>query len=366
LFKVTVKASATPVLPESMDEVRKQELKRITGDPSKLRVHAQAQFTVALVFVDGGSSTGTASSVIATNEQNPIDTALARRYAELLRQFNQPRAISSPQGDFFLQPREPVVRMIAFQPFENRVRVYGADPAREIDAVRVSGGNAYARVEGSELVIVGNAPASGSATYTVSARRVVDKKDTSVTFRVLANPLDAPVMPTYMYPGISYVFQPRLPDVSGVPAGAVLRDDRGNEIVRSSQGEVFSYTPRVEDTLRTFSFERLLNDKKIGQTYAVSIQPFPSPEIIDVSVRGTNVWIRTRAFGPSGDVRSRVRIECSTNNVRVQERLGDWSYDEQTHAHLQVFQIPSPSATISIRAVNGRKQSTERREITPR
>ncbi len=366
LFTVHVSASATPTLPDGLDGSQREALRRIAGDPNGIRVRAKTQFTVALVYVDGGTGVMVAQPTPVVSGGS-ADSALARRYEELLRQFEQPRTAAIPRGEFFLQPRDNIVRMIAYQPFENRIRVYGADPSREVDAIRVSGSNAYARVEGSDLVVTGTTPASGSVVVTVNARRTVDRKDTSVSFRVLANALEPPLIPTTMYPGVTYGFQPRLPDVSGLPAGAVLRDDRGAEVVRSAQGESFSYTPRTEDTLRTFVFERSINDRKIGQAYSVSILPFPPPEIIDISLRNGQVWVRTRSFGLASDTRARVRLDLGTpNGPRVQERLGDWSYDEQSHAHLQVFQFTPVSASGSIRAVNGRKQTSEKRDFTAR
>lgn len=367
LFAVNVSATATPVLPESLSEAQRESLRRITGNPDNIRVHARAQFTVALVYVDGGTGTMVNAQPLPLPTGALQDSALERRYQELLRQFEQPQTAALPRGDFFLQPRDNVLKMIAYQPFENRVRVYGADPVREVDAIRVSGSNAYARVEGSDIIVSGTTPSTGIAVVTVSARRTTDKKDTIVSFRVMSNPLETPVVPTSMYPGVSYTFQPRLPEVSGLPAGAVLRDDRGNEVVRSSQGESFIYVPRIEDTLRTFTFERLLNDRKLGQTYSVPVITFPAPEIIDISLRNGQVWVRTRAYGLATDTRSRVRLDITNQNgIRVQERLGDWSYDEQSHTHLQVFQFTPTGSFVSLRAINGRKQSSDKREFTTR
>ncbi|MFM8472256.1 MAG: hypothetical protein ACKOBV_01890 [Candidatus Kapaibacterium sp.] len=367
LFSVNVSATATPLLPEGLDATQREAYRRIAGDPDGIRVRARAQFTVALVYVDGGSGSVMVTQAAPAVPGISSDTALERRYQELLKQFERPTMMSIPRGDFSLQPRENVVRMIAYQTFENRIRVYGADPMREVDAIRVSGGNAFARVDGSDIVVTGTTPAGGSAMVTLSARRTSDRKDTSVSFRVIANTLETPSFPASMYPGITYVFDPRLPEVSGVPAGAVLRDDRGNEVVRSAQGESFSFTPRAEDTLRTFVFERSLNEKKIGQTYSVAIVPFPSPEIIDISLRGGQVWVRTRSFGLVSDARARVRLDLgSSNTSRVQERLGDWSYDERSHAHLQVFQFTPSGSTVTVRAVNGRRQASEKRDFSVR
>jgi hypothetical protein len=367
LFRVNVSASATPVLPESLTEEQRESLRKLTGDPNDVVVKATTQFTVALVFVDGGGASMAASQPVSSQIAASGDTALARRYEELLRQFEQPRATIAPRGEFFLQPQENVLKMIANQPFVNRIRVYGADASREVEAIRVSGANAYARIEGSEIIVSGMAPQSGSVAITLGARRSTDKKDTSIVFRVVAGALDSPQIPNSMYPGVTYTFQPRLPEVSGMPAGAVLRDDRGNEVVRSTQGEAFTFIPRVEDTSRTFSFERSLNDRKIGQTYAIAIVPFPSPEIIDISMRNGQVWVRTRAYGLAQDAKSRVRLELlNSPAIRIQERLGDWSYDEQSHSHIQVFQFTAAAPTVSVRALNGRKQASERRDFVAR
>ncbi|MFN9776675.1 MAG: hypothetical protein ACK54V_02300, partial [Candidatus Kapaibacterium sp.] len=125
LFRVNVSASATPVLPESLTEEQRESLRKITGDPNDVVVKATTQFTVALVFVDGGGASMAASQPVSSQIAASGDTALARRYEELLRQFEQPRATIAPRGEFFLQPQENVLKMIANQPFVNRIRVYG-------------------------------------------------------------------------------------------------------------------------------------------------------------------------------------------------------------------------------------------------
>ncbi len=365
LFRVKVKASGVPILPNGLSEEQRKYLDELMSDEGGLRLTAETQFTVALIYVDGNGST----PMTELNQQvlAQSDSSFRQRYQDLLAELEKPRFIPAPLGEFSLQPREKIVKMISYQPFENHIRVYGADPQREVDEIRLSGGSASYRFEGADIVVSGTTPPDGMAVYTLSARRISDKKDTSVSFRVLALSLDAPTVPQRMYPGISYTFAPNLPNVSGIPAGASLRDDRGNEVISSVQGESFVFRPSVDDTSRVFSFERSLNSRKIGQTLSIPVIAFPAPEILDISRQNGQIWVRTRSFGLENDVRSRVKLELSPAlNTKVQERLGDYNYDAKFNVHLQVFQFNTQQSSISLRAMNGYKKASERREYTVR
>ncbi len=362
LYQVSVSATASPLLPPGLTDEQRRYLSDAMQDEGEIQIHAETKFTLALVYVDGGS----AGSTLA--ELNPqilaqSDSTFRKRYEELLAEVNKPRFLPAPVGEFSLQPREKIIKMIAYQPFENRIRVYGADPQRECDSFRVSGANASYRFEGPDLVVTGTTPPSGMALYTVSARRISDKKDTSVSFRVLAMNLDAPQVPQHMYPGLNYTFNPNVPVISGLPAGATLRDEHGTEILSSVSGELFNFKPRPEDTSRVFSFERTLNGRKIGQTIQIPVLAFPSPEIIDISQQNGQVWVRTRSYGIEGDVRARVKLEISVPTIsKVQERMGDYSYDPRFNIHVQLFQFTPQQSAFSVRAINGYKKSSERRE----
>ncbi len=363
LFRVKVRASATPILPLSLSDEQRSYVEELMRDQGGLKLSAETQFTVALIYVDGSSSSAGTLAELNPQVLAQSDSTFRTKYQELLAELEKPRFIPAPLGEFSLQPREKIVKMIAYQPFENHIRVYGADPLREVDDIRLSGGNASFHVEGPDIVVSGTTPPGNMTVYTLSARRISDKKDTSVSFRVLAMSLDNPSLPSKMYPGLTYTLSPNLPQVSGIPAGAVLRDERNNELVSSVQGEAISFKPSVDDTGKSFSFERSLNTRRIGQTISIPVVPFPPPEVIDISIQGGVVLVRTRSYGLETDVKSRVKLEVSPQaSSKIQERLGDYSYDPKYNVHLQVFQF-NAKGQIAVRAINAYRKSSERRDF---
>ncbi len=365
LYKVTVRATARPRLPLSLSDEQRNYLNELSGGADGLHLHAETQFNVALLYVDGGAGSSGGS------ELNPqilaqSDTSFRSRYEELLRQMDRPNTALSNPSTFYLQAQEQTVYSVAYLPFENRVHVYGADAQHEIEGLSVQP-NGRVRVDGQELVVSSTTPASGITTYTLSARRASDHRDTTITFRVITKSLESPVVPSKMYPGLSYQFNPNFPEQSSGVRLAVLLDDKNNQIAQSVQGESFQFKPTLDDTSRFFRFERSINGHKVGQTLSIGVIPFPAPEIIDVAVRGGQVLVRTRSYGLESDTKARVKIELIgvLQGSRVQELYGDYRYDPAYNAHLQVFRFQTPSVSVGLRAVNGYKRSSERRDLSP-
>ncbi|MBL7998774.1 MAG: hypothetical protein JNL32_09075 [Candidatus Kapabacteria bacterium] len=361
VYKIKVVATAEPVIPADLTAEDISTMTELVGEGYRLR--AEAEFGAALLFVDGGTSPAVA---LALNPQvlQATDTAAQRQIRELMAQLESARTQTSvPSGRFVLQPRYDVVKSIGYQEWENRIVVYGADVQRDLaSAPVVTGGSASSSIEGNEIVLRGVAPQSGILTFQVTARRATDNQESSVTFKVVSQPLAAASVPSQMYPGIQYDIQPNLPLMSGTPAIAQLRDESNNIRASSVQGEAFTFTPQLADTSRTLYFERLLSGRKIGQAIPVQIINFPQPEILNTTTlpNGT-IRIKTRSYGVANDNAARARLEITSGVPvgRVQEMYGDYTYDKQYNVHLQVFQLSPQKNVLTLRATNGyKKQST--------
>lgn len=367
LFKVHVTATATPILPQTLSDDQQDYIRQLLGADTTIRLTSETEFTVAMLYVDGGS--GNPNTLVTLNQQalSLNDSLTQQKIRELAEQIAASRQQAiPPPGQFTLQPRyEPNLTTLAYQEWENRITVYGADPSRDLlGTPTVTGGSAYLKIEGNEIVVRGTAPATGLTTYQVTAQRASDKKEVSVMFGVIAKQLSNPNVPTQMYPGVSYSINPGLPFINSSQATAVLRDDKDNSRATSLQGEPFSFTPSVSDTGKTLYLDRMLNGKKIGQSVGITVNNFPTPEIIDISkMENGSIRIRTRGYGMQTDNQSRVKLETTGLQGKVQEMFGDHEYNKQYNVHLQVFVIPPQQNTITVRAINGYKRYSQQREV---
>lgn len=376
LYNVKIKATAKPILPQSIPIKQREYLNEVIGEGA--RVTATTKFSVAMILMN--TQNVNQSFALDKTSLDNMDSASRNKILELERELSITRnALSSvssnpivvPTGDFILQPRYDVIKTLSYQEWENRFTVYGADPRKELSGVpKLSGGQGYVTIEGNEIVVKGTAPQSSMTSYSLYAKRSVDGKEYTSQFNVYGQSVPIPAIPSVMYPGIKYEFKPNLPQMTGTPITAFLRDASNTIRVSSLQGESFTFTPSVNDTNSTLYFERTINSKKIGQSFQIAIASFPPPEILDITT-GSNglVRIRTRSYGTQTDNSSRCKIETlaggsSTN--KIQELYGDYSFDKQSNVHLQVFQLQNPSNNLTIRAVTGTKKVSASREILSR
>jgi hypothetical protein len=376
LYNVKVKATAKPILPQSIPTKQREYLTELIGDGA--RITATTKFSVAMILMNTQNSNQ--SFALDKNSLDNMDSASRTRILELERELTATRnalsvasssSASVPTGDFILQPRYDVIKTLSYQEWENRFTVYGADPRKELSGVpKLSGGQGYVTIEGNEIVVKGIAPQSSMTSYSLYAKRSADGKEFTSQFNVYGQSVPIPSIPPVMYPGIKYEFKPNLPQMTGTPITASLRDGSNSIRVSSLQGENFTFTPSVNDTNTTLYFERTINSKKIGQSFQIAVASFPPPEILDITT-GSNgmVRIRTRSYGIQNDNNARCKIELlsgGSSPSKIQELYGDYSFDKQSNVHLQVFQLQSPSINLTVRAITGTKKVSAPREILSR
>jgi hypothetical protein len=354
LYRVRIVASAQPQLPATIPVQQRQQLEPLLAGTNNL-LRSEATFLVGYLAEQRFQPQQAPSS---------LDTALEWRIRSLLAQQSLPQSFS---GTFSIVPEHSLVETIPFVTWENRVAVYGASLERDItQPPSVSGiGNVVVTIEGNTLLLRGITTQAGSAQARIRLVRR-DGIESAASFTVVSTPVQAPSVPTAMYPGIEYRIEPNLPQLSGTTPRAVLRDESG--VIRaSSNGQPLVFTPSIADTGRRFLFERYAGTERIGQTIAIACEMFPSPEIISIRRESEQLYhVVTRSYGLASDARSRVRLELEPPSAgRIQELYGDQSYDADNHIRLQHFRVQLQTIA-SVRALNGYGQRSPSRELSPR
>lgn len=381
LYKARVIASAKPALPAMLSAQQRQNLESVIGNA---RLSAETTFSIALLFVDGGSSPTT--TVLAQNELQQNDSSTRKEIASLLAELQRAREAQSlvngagtsavankvTSTEFKMQSMFDEIKTIPYGQWENRIRLEGLNSSRDLFGsptfVVHSPNGGKVRIDtvlGNEIVIEGQAPASGEQRITVYATRAIDKVTLERPFIVRPTPLSKATIPTEMYPGVSYEFAPNLPIITSQTTAAYLQDERGNVVATSSQGEPFDFTPSLNDTGKMLQFVRTIGGNKVGQTLAVKVVNFARPEIIDiVQLPQGSIRIRTRSYGLENDTKSRVRLEILTKGEnKPREKYGDYQYNRQYNAHIQVFEVTPNNATITVKATDSYGKSSLQRDI---
>lgn len=354
LYRVRILASAQPQLPSTLPSQQRQQLQPLLESADNL-LRSEASFLVGYLVEQRMQPQQAPSS---------LDTALELRIRSLLAQQNLPQPSS---GVFTVIPEHAIVETIPFVTWENRLAVYGASLERDIaQPPVVSGvGNVTVTLEGNALLLRGITTQAGTTRVHIRLVRR-DGTESLASFTIVSTSPQAPNVPSVMYPGIEYRFEPNLPQMTGTNTRAVLRDEAGS-IRASSYGQPFSFTPSIADTGRRFLFERSANTERIGQTITIPCEMFPAPEIISIRREGEQLYyVVTRSYGLASDARSRVRLELEPSNAgRIQELYGDQSYDPESHIRLQHFRVQL-QAPVNLRATNGYSQRSSQRELSLR
>lgn len=353
LFRITVAARARPVLPTNLPPDQRQHLASLLANDNTLLAH-QTVFLVGYI----------PERPAVQQSQSAADSAVEARLRALIAE-GLGRA---PAATFAVVPQFPTVRTLPFLQWENRLVIYGADPRRDLaKPPQISGiPSAFVLLEGNTIVVRGIANQAGTAQARITLTRR-DGVEATATFAVITQAVAAPQAPSVMHPGIEYSFAPNLPELSGAEVRALLRDDRG--VIRaSSNGEPFTFTPTRADTGHTFYFERYAGSERIGQVLAIPCEMFPPPEILSIQRQGErNFVVRCRGYGLSSDSKSRLRLECEPPTAaRVQELYGEYVYDAQSYARIQVFVVSLQANAVSIRAINDYAQRSEERLLQVR
>lgn len=342
-FIVKVLAKAKPKLPESIrDENLKQKLKEIVERDGSQLV-ARAEFSVNVVFIDGGT-------VLSQNFQQ-IDTSQKQQSIVIqslpIQNFN-----ANGNNELNAGVRNPRIEAYAYQSWENSIRIYGANSKNDIKPTVTiippksgDGSAEIAEIRENEIILKGISPATGAMTVKLLAQRLSDGKEISVEFKVVPQAIPAPIIPRLMFPAIEYKFDPQMPMLAGQDMKAVLYDG-ANVRFESPQGGVFYFTPKESDIGVKFRLERFVNGKRLGETFQIPVIDFPLPEILSADAQGNKLIVKTRSFGKHGGQDNRiVKILTEGNAKHISERYGDYYTDKETNAHVQTFELEKADET---------------------
>jgi hypothetical protein len=258
-----------------------------------------------------------------------VETRIDTIYASGQGASQNARDASAGMGAFWIEAASPRLFDLAGTRWTNRISMSGADPTRDLKSLP------KARLVGAEgrqaptpsvrfderaraLVVEGITPTSGSMTIEVSAQRR-DGEQASTQFVVEAQALQTMQIPAVFHPGIEYILQTRLPTLPGREVSAAIRD--GSQWrVQPTSGEVVRFTPTINDTGRTYTFDRYIDKEKVSTDY-VRVRPFDPPEIVEI--RRLPDSDKRRIAVRFGGKQNRPRLDVIEGNVSVRKLFGD-------------------------------------------
>ncbi|MFN5310107.1 MAG: hypothetical protein ACK5C0_11700 [Candidatus Kapaibacterium sp.] len=334
-FIVKIRASATPTSFNgniALDKMMQESGTKVTTETS---------FMINIVYKKSGDP--------ATNPIAQKDTLF------VLPQNNTQNATNNSGAQvslamFTAQPQLEQIQSISTAQWHNSIYLGGINnladlkrtPIVRIDGSGVQqGGTAeIAEVRGNQIILSGRTPLAGLMKVNVIAERRADAKQVSTTFIVETQPMQSPVLPTEMNPGITYTFDPKMPQSLSIDSKALLRYSNGTDIVSSPKGSPFTYTPSLSDTGRTLYFERWFGGKKSGQSIAIVVKDYPAPEIVDIVPTGQDnvIQVKTRCYGLVKGKKNEVKIEITEGNGSVRDLRGSIQYLEN-NVTIQTFKI---------------------------
>ena len=302
------------------------------------------------------------------------DTSTGSEEQSLSGSIIDERTLMLSRTNLFLTPREEIVRTIAYSSWENEVIIAGLDPKidlrkqPEIKLIKEPndkiGGNArIAGITNDGLIIRGETPGYGSMKVKVSIVRHADGREVSREFRVQPQLIEEPKFQRTLYPDYKYVFEPRLPILSGQKTSAILKSSDGQIYASTESGAEFSFTPSINDTGKILLFERYVDNHLIGQSNSVRVSMYPIPEISRISEVGQNTLrIITNSYGKYRGRENYIsKIEVLQGNAKVREIIGGQRNQEGALLIKQTFEITPANGSsefafkIQAVTVNGQK-----------
>lgn len=341
----------------------------ISTDPTSigLIVEDKIQFSLNLNYTTDAQS----SLLLATEPQDTSPTDVTND-ADLASK----RMVLLSGTNLFLSPREEIVKSIAYTPWENEITIFGLDPKidlrkqPELKIIRepdnkIGGTARIAGFTQEGLLIKGETPGYGSMKVSVSLTRHADGKEAIREFRVQPQMIEDPKFEQTLYPDIKYIFDPKLPILSGQKTYAVLKTSDGQVFSSSATGGAFSITPTLSDTGKVLFFERYVDKNLIGQRHTIRISMYPAPEITRISEIGRNTLrVFTNCYGLNkGNENYISRFEVLQGNAKIREIIGAQKNEAGAFILKQVFEItplnPSAEFIFKIQAVAQNNQKSE-------
>ncbi len=306
-----------------------------TSDERVPSIVKRAQFRLAVYINRPGKI------VYLQSDQDSLSAGLSEKPESVF-----PMGFSSVQtGEMSMYPVHSPLRAVTNQQWENRIIVIGLNPQTdlaELPEPEVSGnGTAYISGIGpNEIKLSGTAPISGNMRVKLKLTRKYDRRDVSADFSVVPSPIFKPEFTSEMYPGNTYLIDPKLPQLPGQDVKAELKSQEGSILVSSRQGAKMEFSPSESDTGSVLLLERFVNNQKIGQTYSMKVLPLPPPVITGIEEKGERlVTITTKSFGFYKGEKNLIQDVELSGNAKWQEYFPNRSTVTDDNVHRQHFMI---------------------------
>ncbi len=384
MFNVQVVATARLLIPTGItDPVLRDKLQRLINETNTLDT-ARTSFTVNVIFDSASqlafndSTLQTSTATIGTVGNPPLTfNGVNNGINNGNPTFSTMRPVEP--GNFELAPRNSTIDVLPSQQWETVIGVYGnfnlrtetKRPPQVIPLQSVGNGRPGSAVvtdiQDISLRVQGIAPSKDVMTVRVSVVRASDGKEKFAQFTVRVSQLQPPEFPAKMYPGMSYKFDPKLPLLTNQEVKAVISDapQNGGRVRYSTslQGESFTWSPKESDVGKALVFERFVNQRSAGETVTIPVEDFPPPEIVEIIPENKILLVRTRCFGQANGQENRVMLDATkANNVTINERLGDYRFNDDRQESTQLFVIRRSDSdkpiTGTIRATDKRNRAS--------
>ncbi|MBK9249329.1 MAG: hypothetical protein IPM69_14755, partial [Ignavibacteria bacterium] len=342
-FIVRVKANASPRTSQENDTLERMM------NSAGVRLTAETQFSVNIIFADGGGDAGGTNTSNQFTQLNGFQPDTSRSQISMPL-GNQPIVnLKQPLGEFYIQPQNSIVKSIAYQQWTNKIFLAGISRKELRNAPQIkiersqndAGGTAtISEIRDNEIILGGVSPSSGTMRIQLNVNRAADSKEMSVNFIIQPQPVQPPQYDPKMYPGQTYTITPNLPMLTdGGEVKAVLKE--GNkERVMSPQGAPFFFTPDIADTQKILTLERYIGGKLVGQSNSIRVESYPPPELFEPTFRNGLVYIQSRTYGVHNGKINEVRLEITEGNAgNPIDQRGDMQRDAKTGAVVQTFRI---------------------------
>lgn len=275
---------------------------------------------------------------------------------------------------FTARAKAAVLHMLQGETWSNPIYLTGVEDARSLPSVAVDCKPAAYRdriqhrfLDPSTLLISGPTPARDTLLLTLLLTSSERNHSVRLHFKVIPHKLPPPRVPQVMYPEIAYQFAPNFPPLVARNVRAVLRDATGIRYT-SLGGAPFTFIPQQSDTNQIFTFERYVDNRRVGETIKIPVKPYPPPEILEIVPAGSAFIIRVRTFGSIKGIANRARLLTVSGEAQIQERYGDYISIKETQEHIQTFEVTprSDPRSLTLQAIDQRGKRSAVFSLTTR
>lgn len=280
------------------------------------------QFTLLLVYLNAPGGNPLFAQNFFRPQQTDTSMQFTIPFQSLLPQI--------PTGTMNYTIRNQEIRQIAGQRWLNTLTVTNVNLLKDLTSEQVkidytpknTGGRAEIfSIKDDEIIVQGITPTFGKMKVTLSFQRKYDTDQKDITFNVTPVAFESPNYERYMYPEITYEFEPNLPDI-GKNVYAVITDGKTIR-AKSQKGEKFKFTPTPMDIDNVFYLERYIDNDLIGEKNVIRVLQYPEPVIVDIQqISNDEVEVITRSHGISNKTRNEVESFIVEGNASYRDLRG--------------------------------------------